>query len=153
MVRKGYEGKIDTLNTEKVCLTAEITNFKDDFMPLDAAFDKVAGFLRSPAEIWENGDIFQKRMVQDLCFSGDVFYDKESKFRTTDLSPIFKVFNDENGENKGLVGVDRFEPSQSMTTDLQSAPALRLRRTPLEKFWPVLGQSPYAKATGDTPSP
>ena len=32
---------------------------------------------------------------------------------------------------KSLVGVIGFEPIQSKTTDLQSAPALQLRRTPL----------------------
>ncbi len=30
-----------------------------------------------------------------------------------------------------MVGVVGFEPTQSETTDLQSAPALQLRRTPL----------------------
>ena len=33
-----------------------------------------------------------------------------------------------------MVGVDGFEPTQPMVTDLQSAATLQLRRTPILKF-------------------
>ena len=39
-----------------------------------------------------------------------------------------------NGKRVGVIG---FEPIQSKTTDLQSAPALQLRRTPLVLYFLV----------------
>ena len=55
-----------------------------------------------------------------------------------------------------IVGVIGFEPIQSETTDLQSAPALQLRRTPVKSLRPftrVSGGKPMSRWRDSNPRP
>ena len=51
-------------------------------------------FMQNPLGIWRIGDYQQKRCVLNLCFSEPISYDREKKFGTPHLSPIFGIFKD-----------------------------------------------------------
>ncbi len=53
--------------------------------------------------MWEKGDLATKRCVLNTTFMHKISYDKESKFRTPELSPIFKMFSEFQGSKSNMV--------------------------------------------------
>ena len=89
---------INTITGQITRLESEITATDANEMPLDYALDTVCEFLIHPVEIWRVGDLNQKRGVLTLCFPNKLSYDKQEKFRTPKLSPVFAIFNENLGD-------------------------------------------------------
>lgn len=92
VMKRALNAKIDALETEKLTLQSDVNNFTPELMPFDEAFGYIADFLHCPAEPWRKGDYRIRQTVLNLCFSGRLSYNKEQKFGTVHLSPIFGMF-------------------------------------------------------------
>ena len=103
VMKRAINAKIDALETEKLALQSNVDNFTPELMPFDEAFGYIADFLHCPTEAWRKGDYRIKQTVLNLCFSGRLSYNKEQKFGTVHLSPIFGLFNNFSGENSLVV--------------------------------------------------
>ncbi|MCX6379881.1 MAG: recombinase family protein [Armatimonadetes bacterium] len=76
---------IDRLNPQNREKEQEL---QSDFRTL---FDSVRDVLKSPYQTWENGGTPLKRTVAKLAFSGLVLYDRNSGFRTPNLSLPYQI--------------------------------------------------------------
>ena|GEM_PF-3434340 len=103
IMRNALNLKIETLESEKLTLQNDVDNFQDELMPFDEAFGYVADFVRRPVEVWRNGDYGIKQLVLTLCFSDRISYNKEQKFGTVVLSPIFGLFDDLSSDTHKVV--------------------------------------------------
>ncbi|MBR2273659.1 MAG: hypothetical protein IJ864_02360 [Alphaproteobacteria bacterium] len=54
----------------------------------------VLDFLSNPLGIWKIGNFRQRRGVLNLCFTEPITYNREEKFGTPILSPIYGLFQD-----------------------------------------------------------
>lgn len=103
IMKNGLNAKIETLEAEKLVLQNDIDNFTPEIIPFDKAFGYVADFISRPIEAWRNGDYQIKQTVLNLCFSDKLSYNKEQKFGTVNLSPIFGLFNTFSGGDSLMV--------------------------------------------------
>lgn len=69
-------------------------------MPLDIALGVMRDFISQPTMIWGMGDYYKKQGVLNLCFLGEIYYDREKKFRTPQMSPIFGIFDKNLGSSE-----------------------------------------------------
>ena len=103
IMKKSLNAKIAELETEKLALQDAVNNFEPELIPFDEAFNYVADFLNRPIEAWRNGDYNIKQMVLNLCFADKISYNKEQKFGTPKLSPIFSMFSEFSNGNSLMV--------------------------------------------------
>ena len=103
VMKKALNAKINALESEKLSLQSEVDNFTPELMPFDEAFGYVSDFISRPIEAWKNGDYSIKQVVLNLCFRDKISYNKEQKFGTINLSPIFGLFNNFSDGNSLVV--------------------------------------------------
>lgn len=103
VMKRALNAKIDALESEKLTLQADVDNFTPEIMPFDEAFGYVADFINRPIEAWKNGNYNIKQVVLNLCFRDKISYNKEQKFGTVHLSPIFGLFKTFSGRNSLMV--------------------------------------------------
>ena len=103
VMKKALNAKINALESERLSLQSEVDNFTPELIPFDEAFGYVSDFISRPIEAWKNGDYNIKQVVLNLCFRDKISYNKEQKFGTINLSPIFGLFNSFSGENSLVV--------------------------------------------------
>lgn len=103
VMKKALNAKINALESERLSLQSEVDNFTPELMPFDEAFGYVSDFISRPIEAWKNGDYNIKQVVLNLCFRDKISYNKEQKFGTINLSPIFGLFNSFSRENSLVV--------------------------------------------------
>lgn len=103
VMKKALNAKINALESERLSLQSEVDNFTPELIPFDEAFGYVSDFISRPIEAWKNGDYNIKQVVLNLCFRDKIPYNKEQKFGTINLSPIFGLFNSFSGENSLVV--------------------------------------------------
>ena len=78
--------------------------------------DYVCSFISQPAKLWRNADLESKQNIQKIIFPNGLHIDlhnKEQKFGTADLSPLYSVVNSKKGsedpDNSHLVTRARVE--------------------------------------------
>lgn len=91
--------KIAQLTADIAVLEREVAESKVELMPLDIATDYVIDFISKPLDIWRSGDYRQKQCVLNLCFDEHILYDRDKKFGTPKLTPIFKLFSENTGDS------------------------------------------------------
>lgn len=97
------ENKMTALDKEKDRLTNDLETQREELMPFDDAFGYVSDFVGHPHAVWRAGDYDIKQIVLDLCFSDRISYNKEQKFGTPSLSPIFGLFESISGDTSQVV--------------------------------------------------
>ena len=110
-MRQMCEQRINDLRTEQHALTHELNAPRAELMPFDRAFEYVAALAGNPLEVWRNSDLKFKRCVLDIYFQGHFSYDKEQKFGTPKIAPIFKWLRDFSGDKSKMVPVVGLEPT------------------------------------------
>ncbi len=110
-LRQMCEQQIENLTNEQTNLTQELESAPPEIMPFNQAADCVVDFIGNLPAVWEKGDLATKRGVLNTTFMHKISYDKESKFRTPELSPIFKMFSEFQGSKSNMVPVVGLEPT------------------------------------------
>lgn len=91
------QNKITQLDAEIAILQSALVAPEQETKSLDDAIDLVSAFIKRPLQIWVTGNYQQRQSVLNLCFANKMLYDKDKKFRTPELSPVFGLFNKNAG--------------------------------------------------------
>ena len=73
-------------------MTQELESAPPEIKPFNQAADCVVDFIGNLPAVWGKGDLATKHCVLNTTFMHKFSYDKESKFRTPEIAPIFGMF-------------------------------------------------------------
>lgn len=91
-VISAYETKIAKMDNEKLLLTDKLGQTDDPKLTLKEIFELFKAFISSPWNLYEKGDLKQRKSVLNMVFAGPLAYHRESGFRTSQVSVIFEFF-------------------------------------------------------------
>ncbi len=110
-VLRAFERRIAAAEKEAVLLTEQIADYGMPKRPFEQMYRTALGFLAEPAKLWEFGGFAEKRAVLKLAFTGRLIYDRETGYRTPDLSLPFRVLGGVMGDDRRMVGDAGIEPA------------------------------------------
>ena len=110
-IRELCEQSIERLTAEREALKVELGAPREQLMPFEQAFDIVLAVASSPLTVWRDADLSLRRAVLNIYFRGHLSYNKKEKFRTPELSPIFKMLSEFQGSKSNMVPVVGLEPT------------------------------------------
>ena len=106
-ISKMCSERMDKLDIEiSECKDKLSNRNRDENIKLEEFSEYSLNFMKNPVGIWRIGDYKQKRGVLNLCFTEPILYDREKKFGTPKLSPIFAVFNDFCGNKREWCAIE-----------------------------------------------
>lgn len=85
-VIRTIEEKIVELEAKRTRLGGRIEKPKQGEYDFQTATDRVFDFIKNPLQMWQSGDLTQKRLVLRLVFQEPLVYDREAGFQTTSFS-------------------------------------------------------------------
>lgn len=112
-VIKAFERRIDDLEHGKLLLEEQITNIGQPVRPRNEMSRTALRFLENPYKVWELGRYEDKRAVIKLAFTDRLIYDRDSGYRTPNLSLPFKVLEGFSMRKNQMVRPGGFEPPTS----------------------------------------
>ena len=112
-VIRAYEKRIGDLETDRMVIREKIEKCGKPLATYEDTFEHSMGFLSNPWEIWENGSIEHRQTVLKLAFADQLAYDRETGFRTPEISLPFKALGDICSGNLGMAHPRGFEPLAS----------------------------------------
>ena len=110
-VIKRIERRIEGLETKKLLLEEKRLPF--DPPAKSNVFKRVFDFLSNPDIFWTDGNLQQKRMVQNLIFRDRLLYDSGKGFGTAELSLPFSILTENYASNNEMVEPRGVEPLTS----------------------------------------
>ena len=101
-VISAYERKIDELERGKLILAENIAKCGTVARGYDETFQTSMAFLANPWNLWETGELEDRRAVLKLVFAGNLTYSRESGLQTPEISLPFKVLEDFSGQKREM---------------------------------------------------
>lgn len=92
-----YEGRVADFEKRIQRLTERLERQETNEPDFGTALKEVLGFVKSPYDIWDSGDLTDRRMVLSLAFEDSISYDREAGFGTPNLSPGLAVLREIEG--------------------------------------------------------
>ncbi len=89
-VIQAFEKRIDKLEVKKLLLEEKMENLGTPRRPFHAMYRTALQYLSNPYEVWHRGNYAQKRLVQKLTFTDRIGYDRETGYRTPEVSAPFR---------------------------------------------------------------
>ena len=144
-----YEGRIADLEREKLVLAERLDTGGRSQRPFEEMFELALGFLASPCNLWNSGQLADRRCALNLAFSDRLTYCRKEGFRTPQTSFIFKALEGIGTGNFRMADREGFEPSVRLNSvrrfskplvsathpPVRNAP--RERRSSLRQGWPT----------------
>ncbi len=112
-VIRAYEKRIGDLETDRMVIREKIEKCGKPLATYEDTFEHSTGFLSNPWKIWENGSIEHRQTVLKLAFADQLAYDRETGFRTPEISLPFKTLGDICSGDLGMAHPRGFEPLAS----------------------------------------
>ena len=112
-VISAYEAKIDELEREKLILAEKIDKCGTPARDYSEIFQTSLDFLASPWNLWETGNLEDRRAMLKLVFGGSLQFKREVGFQTPEISLPFKWLGEISGSKKGMAHPTGFEPVAS----------------------------------------
>lgn len=112
-VIRAYEKRIGDLETDRMIIRERIEKCGTPLATYEETFEHSMTFLANPWKIWENGSIEHRQTVLKLAFADQLAYDRESGFRTPEISLPFKMLEDICSGNLEMAHPRGFEPLAS----------------------------------------
>ena len=112
-VVRALEKRIGSMETDKAALEEKIANCGRPLQDYDEVFEHSMTFLSNPWNIWENGGMAHRHTVLKLAFADQLAYDRETGFRTPDISLPFKALGDICSGERKMAHLRGFEPLAS----------------------------------------
>jgi site-specific DNA recombinase len=109
-VFEAMEQRIDLLSVEKLALAEKIAHSGSPQRSFDDSLRTALTFLANPWKLWASGRLDHQRAVLKLAFSSNLQYDRNSGFRTAEMTSPFKALADSSGLKKWMVGLPGLEP-------------------------------------------
>ena len=95
-----YEKKITKLENEKLIQLEKLDKKAKPKHTMEEIFELAMTFLSNPWNIWKNGELALRKTVLRLAFKEHLVYDRETGFRTPQVSVIFRFLDDLSLKNK-----------------------------------------------------
>ncbi|AGH51411.1 resolvase [Sphingomonas sp. MM-1] len=121
-VVSAYENKVGELEREKLILAEKITKCGTPARDYDDVFQTSMAFLANPWNLWETGELEDRRAMLKLVFTGHLTYDRKTGFQTPEISLPFKALEEISGSKKEMVHPRGFEPLASAFGELKQGP-------------------------------
>ena len=112
-VMKRLEARIDALESEKRQESAAAERNAPGDEEFGTALQRVFDFLGRPHQLWNNGNLEQRRIIQSLMFTGPIEYSVSEGFGTTKFSLPFKLLQLDRQEEPELVEAAGIEPASA----------------------------------------
>ena len=112
-VMRAYEKRIGDLETERLVTREKIAKCGKPIDTYEDTFEHSMTFLANPWKLWENGSIEHRQTVLKLAFKDHLAYDRETGFRTPEISMPFKALGDICGGKMEMAHPRGFEPLTS----------------------------------------
>ena len=110
-VVSAYERKIEALEADRFKIIEQLESDQTPMKTFSELFERAVQFLSNPWNIWENGDLTDRRMLLKLTFSKSLEYCREKGYRTPELSLPFKVLGAFCDPKKDMVPAAGVEPA------------------------------------------
>ena len=104
-----YENRIRALEEKKLLINEKMANAGHPNKNFDKALRTALVFLSSPWNIWDSGQLEERRTVLKLAFSDRLQYKRNEGFRTADLALPFKMLAEISGSQEMMARPKRFE--------------------------------------------
>ena len=125
-IKKLIQDRIGLMTQEKTTLQAKLDNSSLAEEDFGIVLSSVNDVLRQPCNLWKEGDIEEKLMIQQLVFPNRVNYDAKAKnFRKPEKALVFSFLEELTPKKDRMVLLGRIElPTSSLpmtrsTTELQ----------------------------------
>ena len=109
-VIRAYEKRIGDLETDRMVIRERIDKCGTPLATYEETFEHSMTFLANPWNLWENGSIEHRQTVLKLAFADQLAYDRESGFRTPEISLPFKALGDICSGKMEMAHPTGFEP-------------------------------------------
>ena len=128
-----YESKIAKLEDEKLLLSDKLTQNSKPRYSKAEIFELLQTFLSSPWNIWEKGNLLLRKNVLRMALKEPLAYDRESGFRTPQVSDIFDFLADFTSKCK-MVPKERLELSRCYHRGILNPLRLPFRHLGMARF-------------------
>ncbi len=109
-VIRAYERKIDELEREKLVLAENIAKCGTVARGYDEVLQTSLDFIANPWNLWETGNLEDRRAMAKLVFADHLIYCRENGFQTPEISLPFKALEEISAPKKGMAHPRGFEP-------------------------------------------
>lgn len=92
LVSKALENKVEDLEKKRLQTRYKLESFQDHAKDFRTPLKRVMEFIKDTDSIWINGSTDERKMLLNLVFDGDLWYDLNSGFRTPHLSSLYSAF-------------------------------------------------------------
>lgn len=108
-VISAYESKIGELERDKLILAEKIAKCGTPARDYDDVFQTGMAFLANPWNLWETGELEDRRAMLKLVFTGHLVYDRKTGFQTPEISLPFKALEEISGPKREMARPEGFE--------------------------------------------
>ena len=91
-VTNAYEKQIEKLDSENKELQEKLHRIESVKIDFRTALDEVLGYIKSPYNTWQNGDLDTRHTISSMVFQGKPSYERKTGFRTADFAVIIRLF-------------------------------------------------------------
>ena len=105
-----YERRIGEFESSKLLLSEKMANVGQPKKDFDETFRNALAFLASPWNLWQNGNLADKKVALRLTFPQQLVYHPKEGVRNSILSIPFKTLYDLSGPENSLAHPTGFEP-------------------------------------------
>jgi site-specific DNA recombinase len=130
-VISAYERKVDELERQKLVLAEKTARCGTMAKSFDDSVRTAFEFVANPWNLWENGNLNDKRIVLKLTLATHLQYDWNEGVRTPELSLPFKVLEDNFDREKVMAERVGFEPTLRLPVNRISSAAHSTTLPPL----------------------
>ncbi len=107
---KALEKRVKELQSKKLVIEEKLSRCSLPLKTYDEMYRASLQFLQEPHKIWVYGRFEDKRAVLKLTFTDRLIYVRNQGYRTTDLSLLFSLLEDNSGQNIKVVPRGGIEP-------------------------------------------
>ncbi len=132
-----YKEQSELVRQDLMLRRLEMNELTVDQNDLEACINYCQGFLKSAAKLWASADTNMKQRFQNLIFPKGITF-QAGVIGTSEISPIFKIFQQTDGDQSKLAPRAGLEPATWRLTVARSTielPRKKLRCENRKNHW------------------
>ena len=91
-IKSRLEASIEDLENQRALYEEKISKLQSKRESMDETFERLRTILIDPVKAWQSASLAKKYRIQEVIFGNSIIYDKETKFRNANLTPVFRGF-------------------------------------------------------------
>lgn len=109
--REILQKKINAFSRDKAVLERKLEAGQATDSDFETVLNTLLGFLKNPLELWKQGDLEKKQLIQRMVFpEGLTFEIQGRKFRKPCTARVFAFLGEIQDKKAGMVGLEGLEP-------------------------------------------